>query len=292
MLITRRVPVVSASAYVALTPAVVRCAVAGLTTDPSGRVVRRTRIFAKASRPEVAEQFLSPAPPELLRTLVERGDVTEREADLAALVPVADDITVEADSGSHTDNRPPGVLLPVVLALRAELTDRHGYRTPPRVGAAGGLGTPQAVASAFAMGAAYVVTGSVNHVSVEAGLSDEGKSLLGAADVADVTMAPASDKFELGVKLQVLCRGTMFAAAPSSSTTCTARTTPWRRSPRRYGPGWSGTSCAARSTTCGPTPTSTGRTVTPGSSTARSRTPGTVWRCSSVPTWAGRAAGP
>lgn len=212
LLVERGVPTVSASAYMALTPAVVRCAAAGLTTDPSGRVLRRTRIFAKVSRPEVAEQFMSPAPPEILRGLVERGDLTEREADLAAHVPVAEDITVEADSGGHTDNRPLGVLLPVVLALRAELIARHGYRTPLRVGAAGGLGTPQAVASAFAMGAAYVVTGSVNQVSVEAGLSDEGKSLLGAADVADVTMAPASDMFELGVKLQVLRRGTMFAA--------------------------------------------------------------------------------
>lgn len=212
LLIDRRVPVVSASAYMALTPAVVRCAVAGLTTDPAGRVLRRTRIFAKVSRPEVAEQFLSPAPPEILRALVGRGDLTEREADLAAHVPVAEDITVEADSGGHTDNRPLGVLLPVVLALSAGLAARHGYRTPPRVGAAGGLGTPQAVAAAFAMGAAYVVTGSVNQVSVEAGLSDEGKILLGAADVADVTMAPASDMFELGVRLQVLRRGTMFAA--------------------------------------------------------------------------------
>ncbi|QFQ95102.1 PfaD family polyunsaturated fatty acid/polyketide biosynthesis protein [Streptomyces phaeolivaceus] len=212
LLIERRVPAVSASAYLELTPAVVRCAVAGLTTDRSGRVLRRTRIFAKVSRPEVAEQFMSPAPPEILRALVGRGDLTAREADLAARVPVAEDITVEADSGGHTDNRPLGVLLPVVLALRAELTARHGFRKPPRVGAAGGLGAPQAVAAAFAMGAAYVVTGSVNQVSVEAGLSDEGKRLLGAADVADVTMAPASDMFELGVKLQVLRRGTMFAA--------------------------------------------------------------------------------
>lgn len=212
LLVARGVPAVSASAYMALTPAVVRCAVAGLTTDPSGLVVRRTRIFAKVSRPEVAEQFMSPAPPEILRVLVERGDITGREADLAAHVPVAEDITVEADSGGHTDNRPLGVLLPVLLALRAELCARHGYRRPLRVGAAGGLGTPQAVASAFAMGAAYVVTGSVNQVSVEAGLSDEGKLLLGAADVADVTMAPASDMFELGVQLQVLRRGSMFAA--------------------------------------------------------------------------------
>lgn len=212
LLIARGVPAVSASAYMALTPAVVRCAVSGLATDPSGGIVRRTRILAKVSRPEVAEQFLAPAPPEILRELLSRGEITAREADLAAHIPVAGDVTVEADSGGHTDNRPLAVLLPVLLALSTELTARHGYQVPPRVGAAGGLGTPEAVASAFALGAAYVVTGSVNQVSVEAGLSDEGKRLLEQADVADVTMAPASDMFELGVKLQVLRRGTMFAA--------------------------------------------------------------------------------
>ncbi|MCX4903172.1 PfaD family polyunsaturated fatty acid/polyketide biosynthesis protein [Streptomyces sp. NBC_00878] len=212
LLVTRGVPAVSASAYMSLTPAVVRCSVSGLSTDPSGEIVRRTRMFAKVSRPEVAEQFMSPAPPQILRTLLERGEITEREADLAAHVPVAADITVEADSGGHTDNRPLAVLLPVLLAMRTQLTARFGYRVPLRVGAAGGLGTPEAVASAFAMGAAYVVTGSINQVSTEAGLSDEGKGLLGQADVADVTMAPSSDMFELGVKLQVLRRGTMFAA--------------------------------------------------------------------------------
>jgi PfaD family protein len=36
--------------------------------------------------------------------------------------------------------------------------------------------------------------------------------MLAAADIADVSMAPAADMFELGVELQVLKRGTMFAA--------------------------------------------------------------------------------
>src|SRR5438552_3921647 len=43
LLITRGVPIVSASAFMGLTPAVVRCAVAGLRTDADGRIVRRTR---------------------------------------------------------------------------------------------------------------------------------------------------------------------------------------------------------------------------------------------------------
>lgn len=206
----RRVPVVSASAYMALTPAVVRCSAAGLSTDPSGRIMRRTRVFAKVSRPEVAEQFMSPAPPEILDALVAAGGITADEARLAGRVPVAEDLTVEADSGGHTDNRPLGVLLPVVLDLSTRLAARFGG-TQVRVGAAGGLGSPPAVAAAFAAGAAYVVTGSVNQVAIESGLSEAGKQLLAEADVADVCMAPASDMFELGVKLQVLRRGTLFA---------------------------------------------------------------------------------
>ena len=80
-----------------------------------------------------------------------------------------------------------------------------------RVGAAGGLGTPSSVAAAFALGAAYVLTGSINQSAIESGLSDEGKRMLAEAGIADVGMAAAADMFELGVKLQVLKRGTMFS---------------------------------------------------------------------------------
>lgn len=211
LLIDRGVPCVSASAYLALTPAVVRCAVAGLRRDRSGRVVRARRMVAKLSRPEVAARFLAPAPRELLRLLVDRGELTGEEAELAAHVPVADDVTAEADSGGHTDNRPMTALLPAIMAVRDAMVREHGYRTPVRIGVAGGLGTPAAVAAAFAAGAAYVVTGSINQCTVEAGLSAAGKALLAAADIADVAMAPAADMFEMGVTLQVLRRGTLFA---------------------------------------------------------------------------------
>jgi trans-AT polyketide synthase/acyltransferase/oxidoreductase domain-containing protein len=214
LLVRAAVPRVSASAYLELTPAVVRCAVAGLRPDPGveGGVARARQLFAKVSRPEVAAKFLSPAPPDILRRLVERGQLTREEAGLAARVPLAEDVTVEADSGGHTDNRPLAVVLPVIRALRDELTLRHGYARPIRVGAAGGLGDPAGVAAAFAAGAAYVVTGTINQLSREAGLSDAAKELLAQADLADVTMAPAADMFEYGIKVQVLRRGTMFAA--------------------------------------------------------------------------------
>jgi len=202
---------VSASAFMALTPAVVRCAVSGLQADAGGAVVRRTRVFAKVSRPEVAAQFMAPPPGEILRTLLDRGQITAREAELAARIPVAEDITVESDSGGHTDNRPLMALLPSILALRDDVIREHGYDRPIRIGAAGGLGTPEGVAGAFALGAAYVVTGSVNQACVEAGISGAAKKMLAQADVADVIMAPAADMFEQGVRLQVLRRGTMFA---------------------------------------------------------------------------------
>jgi PfaD family protein len=210
LLLAQGVRIISASAYMTLTPAVVRCAAAGLQLGPDGRIVRRTQLFAKVSRPEVAAQFMAPAPAAILAGLVARGQLTQVEADLAARIPVAESITVESDSGGHTDNRPLGALFPAILALRAEVTKKHEYDRPLFVGAAGGLGTPSSVAAAFALGAAYVVTGSVNQLALESGLSEDAKDLLAQADVADVMMAPAADMFELGVKLQVLRRGTMF----------------------------------------------------------------------------------
>ena len=208
--LNRGVKRVSASAYMALTPAIVRYAATGMTEGPDGRVERRNFVFAKISRPEVAQRFLSPAPKEILDKLVRDGLLTADEARLAAKVPVAEDIIVEADSGGHTDNRPLPALFPIIVHLRDQMVTKYGYTRPIRVGAAGGLGTPSAVAAAFSLGAAFVLTGSVNQGAVESGLDASGRVLLAAAGLADVVMAPAADMFELGVTVQVLRRGTMF----------------------------------------------------------------------------------
>src|SRR5690606_24004764 len=87
---------------------------------------------------------------------------------------------------------------------------KHGYEVRPRVGAAGGIATPASAAAAFSMGAAYVVTGSVNQGCLEAGTSDLVREMLARASSTDVAMAPAADMFEMGVKVQVLGRGTLF----------------------------------------------------------------------------------
>jgi trans-AT polyketide synthase, acyltransferase and oxidoreductase domains len=211
LLLAKRVRLIEASAYLDLTPAVVRYRAAGLSKNPDGSVRVENKIMAKVSRGEVATRFLSPAPPRLLAELVAARHITQSQAELAARVPMCDDLTAEADSGGHTDNRPAITLLPALLALRERLQAKFNFPVPVRVGLAGGIATPASVAGAFALGADYVVTGSVNQACRESGSSDLVRAMLAQADPADVIMAPAADMFEMGVKVQVLKRGTMFA---------------------------------------------------------------------------------
>lgn len=202
---------VETSAYMQLTVPVVRYRVHGIRRNAMGEIDTPNRIIAKASRIEVAQQWFSPPPEQILTQLIDLGDITEQQATLAAQIPVAQDLTVEADSGGHTDNRPAITLLPTIISLRDRLQQQFNYHMPLRVGAAGGIATPGSAAAVFSMGAAYVVTGTVNQACIESGTSDTARKMLAEAEQADVAMAPAVDMFEMGVKLQVLKRGTMFA---------------------------------------------------------------------------------
>jgi len=204
------VHVVEASAFIDLTPSIVYYRAAGLSQSGDGEIQIANHVIAKLSRREVATKFMQPAPEDILNQLVSEGRITPQQAGLANKVPMADDITVEADSGGHTDNRPLVCLLPTMLALRDEIQAKYNYPVPVRIGAAGGISTPASALAAFMMGAAYVVTGSVNQSCVEAGASEHTRQLLAQAGMADVAMAPSADMFEMGVKVQVLKHGTLF----------------------------------------------------------------------------------
>ncbi|MFE7497541.1 PfaD family polyunsaturated fatty acid/polyketide biosynthesis protein [Streptomyces albidoflavus] len=208
----RKVRCLEASAFMGLTPPLVRYRVAGLSRDAAGRVVATNRVIAKVSRAEVARHFLLPAPEAMVGELVAEGAVTEDQAELARMVPMADDLTVEADSGGHTDRRPLMIMLPVVRELRDSLRRERPWLPEVRLGAAGGIGTPDAILSALALGADYVVTGSINQSCVEAGTSEQVRQMLAAASPTDVDMAPSGAMFEYGAEVQVLKRETMFAS--------------------------------------------------------------------------------
>jgi len=210
LFIRKQVRLVEASAFLALSLPLVRYRLHGIHRNHDGRIVAPNRIIAKVSREELAEKFFSPPPEKLLRELLAQGAITPEQAEMAASIPMAQDITAEADSGGHTDNRPALALFPTIQALSVRMQSRYGNDTKLRVGLGGGIGTPAAAAAAFAMGAAYIMTGSVHQACVESGTSDAVREMLAATRQADVTMAPAADMFEMGVTVQVLKRGTMF----------------------------------------------------------------------------------
>ena len=94
---------VEASAYLKITLPLVRYRVVGIRREADGRIVAPNRVIAKASRTEVATQFFSPPPEAMLGELVQRGDISHDQARWARQIPVAQDVTAEADSGGHTD---------------------------------------------------------------------------------------------------------------------------------------------------------------------------------------------
>jgi len=205
------VNLIEASAFLNLTLPLVRYRVNGIHRSSDGRIVTPRRIIAKVSREELAAKFFAPPPENLLRELVAAGDITGEQAELAAQIPVAQDITAEADSGGHTDNRPAMALFPTICSVRDRMQQTCRFDCQLRVGLAGGIATPLSAAAAFTMGAAWIMTGSVNQACIESGTSDDVRTMLAETRQADIAMAPAADMFEMGVTVQVLKRGTMFS---------------------------------------------------------------------------------
>ena len=203
---------VEAAAYTQITPALVHYRFSGARLDASGRPGTPRHVVAKVSRPEVASAFMLPAPEAIVNRLVGEGALTPAEGEVARLLPVSQDICVESDSAGHTDGGVALTLIPAMTRLRDEMMERQRYPERIRVGASGGLGTPESVAAAFVLGADFIVTGSVNQCSPEAGTSAAVKDLLAGLDVQDTAYAPAGDMFELGAKVQVVRKGTLFAA--------------------------------------------------------------------------------
>lgn len=211
LLLKHNVQLVEASAYIVPTPALVKYRVKGIKKAAGGMVEAHNHLIAKVSRLEIARRFLEPPPLKVLEQLRTNGEITPEEADLGRNLPLAQYITVEADSAGHTDHRPALSIFPAVKDLAREMHSKHKYDKSLKVGLAGGMGTPSAAAAAFSMGAAYIVTGSINQACLESGTSSQVRTLLAQAAQTDVTNAPAADLFERGGTVQVLKKGTRFA---------------------------------------------------------------------------------
>jgi trans-AT polyketide synthase/acyltransferase/oxidoreductase domain-containing protein len=199
LLLELGVPTIEAAGFVTMTPALVKYRLKG------------GRIIAKVSRRDVAEQFLKPAPAPLVSRLLAQGHVTAAEAERVDDLLMADDLCAAAGCGWHSPVGSLATLLPAIVRLRDALAaGNQGRRV--HVGAAGGIGTPEAAAAAFTLGADFIVTGSINQCTVEAATSPAVKDMLQQLDVHDVDYAPWSHMFELGERAQVVKRGVFFPA--------------------------------------------------------------------------------
>lgn len=186
---------IEASAFTQITPALVYYRVKGLKRGENQTVIAQNHIFAKLSRPELAQQFMEPPPLRILEQLLADRLISQEEAKLALEIPLAEDITAEGDSGGHTDRMPTLALLSAIQSVRDAVMAQRNYTRRIRIGAAGGIGTPTAAAAAFTAGADYVVTGSINQSCVEAGTSEIVKEMLAEAEINQTEMAPAADMF-------------------------------------------------------------------------------------------------
>lgn len=201
---------IEAAAFMQMTPALVLFRLRGMYRDADGKARCRHHVLAKVSRLEVAEAFMSPAPVHLVDALLKEKAITPEQAEMAAELPISHDICAEADSGGHTDGHIPTILLPAMRQLGRMLSERYAYEEPLCVGLGGGIGTPASAAAAFAMGADFILTGSINQCTVESGATETVKTLLQQAGIHDMAYAPAGDMFELGGRVQVLKKGLLF----------------------------------------------------------------------------------
>ena len=210
LFIKKNIKLVEASAYIKMSEALVYYRLNGIRSLENGEIEIPHKIMAKISREEVLNKFASPPDKKIVSSLLAKGLITDNEASLSERIPMADDITVEADSGGHTDARPLVSILPALISLKNRLQDKYKYQKPIHIGAGGGIGTGLSALGAFELGAEYIVTGSINQSCVEAETSDYVKQLLAEVSMADIAMAPCADMFELGAKVEVLKKKTMY----------------------------------------------------------------------------------
>jgi trans-AT polyketide synthase/acyltransferase/oxidoreductase domain-containing protein len=212
LFIRYKIHILEAASFLSITPYLIKYRAKGLEKDRQGNIASRNRIIAKVSRPEVAELFLGPAPEEMVVKMVSEGKISREEAEMLKAIPMADDLCVAGDSGGFTGQGIVSALMPAMIKLRDEAMKKYDYAKPIRVGCAGGIGTPEAAAAAFILGADFIVTGSVNQCTMEANTSQTVKDMLQRMNVQDTDYAPSEIMFEMGAKIQVLKKGLFFPA--------------------------------------------------------------------------------
>lgn len=210
LLLKYKIRAIEAGAFPSVTLPLLKYRLSGVYRSNSGIVRAPNKILVKASRQNVLKSFLSPPPSNLVSMLLTNGDITEEEAILSQEIPVAEDVIIEADSAGHTDSRSALAIFPSMISLCRKMCQKYGYKDKVCIGLAGGIGTPQAAAAAYIMGADFISTGSINQCTVESSANDVVKDMLCSISIEDTDYTPTGDMLETGAKIQVLKKGVLF----------------------------------------------------------------------------------
>ncbi|MFS0762814.1 ACP S-malonyltransferase [Peribacillus phoenicis] len=203
---------IEASGFWTISPSLLKFRAKGLRLSENGEILIKNKILIKLSRVETAMEFLSVPPQPLIDQLIKKGQITFDEARMLQQVPLVDDICVMGDSGGETSQANLNLLLPTIIRLRDESTREKSLNKRVRIGAGGGIGTPEAAAIAFLLGADFVLTGSINQCTVEAETSNLVKDMLQKVDLHDTSYVPSANDLEVRGQTQVVKKGVFFPA--------------------------------------------------------------------------------
>lgn len=204
------IKMVQASYYINVSKQLVKYKAKGLTLVDQEKVNSGHKIMAKLSRSEVVEEFLKPASDSIIEELLQEGEITNEQAQLLKKVPIADSICVESNSAGRTDSASALATFPVIARMVEQTSNQYHYDKKVRVGCSGSIGSPEAIVALFALGADFVMTGSVNQCTVESGTSEFVKRILQQMDIQDTEYIPSGDNFDYNAKMQVAKRGVLF----------------------------------------------------------------------------------
>lgn len=169
-------------------------------------------VLARVARPDVASELVAPPSSHLLEMGLREGLLSPEDARVAVHWPLVSELCADPEGGGLTGSSSWAVLLPCLKAEATRARQRHGFSGEIFVGACGGMGSPEALAAAFFLGADFVMTTGINSCTPQSPLCPEARDLLAKVGVGDTTYAPAWETFELGGRMEVVRRGTLFAA--------------------------------------------------------------------------------
>jgi trans-AT polyketide synthase/acyltransferase/oxidoreductase domain-containing protein len=201
------VPILVVAAGAAERPAVVRFRLAGAGLPGAGG-----QVMARLARVEAAAPFLAPPAPEVTAQLIAAGAVSPAQAAAASRAPLASALIADGEASLAAGGPPVEILAPVLVRMCLDAARAQPGSLPLAVGACGEIGTPHAIAAAFALGAGFVVTTAVNACGPESGFPESVQQALQALDLHDSGYAPTADGFETGGRALVMARGGLFHA--------------------------------------------------------------------------------